>query len=230
MPLTLTFSPNWVELSLNSVRQARCACVFVCVHGVCVYSSACFLSNVVQLTWLCVFVFVICSRISSLSLPSARTTETHTQRTHTHSTAKWHRERFVLDSILWLQLALRGVYLDVASTCCTNININQLTISTSSEWRWPCTLFGLSPAALAATAAATRNRQFATAAADEIAHCLLLGAPHKCQAQLLAQCECELIKFECAQSKTNTQYRRVCVCHMCVSACACVWLCLLCDN
>lgn len=49
----------------------------------CVYSSACFLSNVVQLTWRCVFVFVICSRISSLCLPSARTTETHTHTGHT---------------------------------------------------------------------------------------------------------------------------------------------------
>lgn len=64
-------------------------CVYECVVCVlcvlCVYSSACFLSNVVQLTWRCVFVFVICSRISSLCLPSARTTETHTHTGHTHT-------------------------------------------------------------------------------------------------------------------------------------------------
>lgn len=97
-----------------------------CVRSVCVFSVECCSINVPC----CVFVFVICSRISSPSLSA------HTHRAQGTAQQTQNGTASVLCVApppklnTWLQ---RDVCLDAASTCCTNININQLTISTSNN-------------------------------------------------------------------------------------------------
>lgn len=147
----------------------------------CVFSVECCSINVPC----CVFVFVICSRISSPSLSA-----------HTHGTG--HRARRAQQtqngtaSVLcvapppppklntWLQ---RDVCLDAASTCCTNININQLTISTSNNDEGRATKGA--PSLRRRSSRSSRRCSLKSTIcgscclSDKIARCLLLGASQK---------------------------------------------------
>lgn len=242
MPLTLTFSPNWVELSLNSVRQARCACVCVCVVCawcvvcvcvfVCMFSVECCSINVA----LC---FCFCYLFANLiTLPpfGEHNRDTHTQHTHTAHTYTQHCKmaprafRARLNTLTAVgparRLPRRGINMlhKYKHKSINNFDEQRVTLALHTFWPLACGTCSSSSDSKSTICDSCCGR-----------NCAL--PTFRCSPQMPGSAAGAvwvratlLIKFECAQLKTNTQYRRVCVCHMCVSACTCVWLCLLCDT
>lgn len=174
-----------------------------CVRSVCV----CFLSNVVQLTCRAVFLFLLSVRESHH--PPFR--HTHTQgRGHGTTDTKWHRERFVCEAAA---AAAQTQYL-AATRCLPRRGINMLhkykhkSINNFDEQqrRGTSDQGRLYPAG---------TQQPSLAEIDNLWQLLLLlpvgqncALPTfrrvpKMTNQAKSVCECCLIKFECAPSKTT---------------------------